>query len=164
MEKLLQYVLAFFLPWACAGCKRSLGTVEDTGYCAACWLRLPRLNTWICRACGIPLPEGGGYCFRCRTDPTPLLVRAAAAFQGPIASGLHRFKYAGRQSLGRAFSLLLRYAWTQYPELQACQVLVPVPLHPRQARQRGYNQAQILAESLSPLIGRPVAGLLGADA
>lgn len=160
MRGFLQSILSFLLPWACAGCQKPLGTVEDTGYCAACWLHLPRLSSWICRLCGVSLPEGGGVCFRCRTEPPPVLVRAAAAFQGPISRGLHRFKYGGRKSLGRAFGILLRYAWTQYGELQSTQLLVPVPLHPRHARQRGYNQALVLAEALSPLIERPVLPLL----
>lgn len=160
MPSLLQHVLSFFLPWACAGCSRPLGTVEDTGYCALCWLHLPRLSNWICRLCGVALPDGGGTCFKCRTEPTSILVRAAATYKGPVASGIHRFKYAGRKSLGGAFSHLLRYAWGQYKEIQNAQLLIPVPLHPHQCRQRGYNQAEVLAERLGPLIARPVIPVL----
>ncbi len=54
----------------------------------------------------------------------------------------------------------MAYAWRHYPELHASQLIVPVPLHDRQERQRGYNQAESLARALGGDIGRAVVPLL----
>ncbi len=155
-----QNFLRFFLPWACAGCRTPLGSLEDDGFCGTCWLRIPRILTAVCASCGVPLRDGGSSCFACRTDPLPLRVRAAALYEGSISAAIHRFKYGGRVSLARPFTTLLRQAWNRYPELHRAEMIVPVPLHTRQQRLRGYNQAEVLAEAVSGEIGRPVLQLL----
>src|SRR5439155_9294927 len=69
-------------------------------------------------------------------------------------------KYLGRKSLARPLSVLLRYAWQQFPELQHVDALIPVPLHAKNERLRGYNQADLLAGELAREISRPVLALL----
>jgi ComF family protein len=153
---LMGVFLRFLFPWACAGCRTPLETLEDSGFCGECWLDLPRIQDLVCRSCGIPLKEGGSLCFACRQEPLRLMVRAAVSYNGPIASAVHRFKYTGRKSLAGPFGTLLRYAWHQFPELQPVDTLIPVPLHRSVQRQRGFNQAQILAMALSQWVNCPV--------
>jgi len=149
-------ILRFFLPWACAGCRGALSSLEDEGFCGRCWLSLRRITGLICSRCGLPLKEGGSLCFRCRTDAPSLRIRAAVEYRGVIPPAIHRFKYGGRKTLMRSFGVLLRSAWDHWPELRASQVLIPVPLHPRNQRQRGYNQAALLAQALSEWSDRPM--------
>jgi ComF family protein len=148
------HVLRFLLPWACAGCRTPLDTLDDTGFCGRCWLELPRIQGWVCRACGVPLKDGGNLCFPCRRKPPGIRIRAAVTYAGALPQAIHRFKYAGRKSLARPFSVLMRYAWGLYPELLPVDALVAVPLYPASFRERGYNQAALLAEFMSPIIGR----------
>jgi len=149
-------ILRFFLPWACAGCRTPLESAEDSGFCGRCWLAIPRIEGCVCRFCGVPLKDGGNLCFSCRETPAKILVRSAARFAGPLQNAIHRFKYTGRKSLTPCFQLLMNYAWEQYPELHAADALVPVPLHPTSLRDRGYNQAGLLAEALGKAIQKPV--------
>src|SRR5207302_225468 len=130
------------------------------GFCGLCWLSIPRIQGPICRACGIPLKDGGQSCYDCRHGPPPLMIRAAAEFRGPVPPAVYRFKYLGRKSLSRAFGTLMRYAWEQSPELHHIQGLVPVPLYPKNEKIRGYNQAEFLAWELCRSIARPVLPLL----
>ena len=148
--------LRFFLPWACAGCRTPLGSIVDSGFCGVCWLRMPRIDGLVCQACGVPLKDGGNQCFSCREKPTKLLIRAAATFHYPLQPAVHRFKYAGRKTLQPLFKLLMDYAWNRYPELGPVDTLVPVPLHPSTGHDRGYNQAALLAQALSPIAHCPV--------
>jgi len=160
LRPITPYVLRFFLPWACAGCRGALDALEDSGFCGACWLSIPRIQGLVCRACGIPLKDGGDRCYSCRQSPPPVLIRAATEYRGAVAPAIHRFKYAGRKSLARPLGALLRYAWAQYPELRDVHGLVPVPLHRRQEKARGFNQAELLAHELTWEIKTPTLPLL----
>lgn len=69
---------------------------------------------------------------------------------------IRRFKYAGRKTLVQSFTTLLEQAWILYPEIQSVEALVPIPLHRSSHRERGFNQAALLAHALSPLLSVPV--------
>jgi ComF family protein len=73
---------------------------------------------------------------------------------------VHELKYRGRRrSAGRAARLLFDSEPARQV-LAGASVLVPVPLHPRRLRQRGFNQSQLLARALGRLAGLPVADAL----
>src|SRR5579863_5577534 len=118
LQPMARALMRFFLPWACAGCRRPLVSTEDEGFCGRCWLKIPRIQGWICRFCGIPLKDGGNLCFPCRQSPLKILVRAATLYSGPIPNAVQRFKYAGRKTLCRPFLTLMQQAWEHYPEIQ----------------------------------------------
>jgi ComF family protein len=81
-------------------------------------------------------------------------IRSAFLFQGPIQDVIYAFKYRGAQELAPLLATRMAEFWLQVPE--KIDVVVPVPLHPDRERQRGYNQAALLAETLGRLIERPV--------
>jgi ComF family protein len=84
------------------------------------------------------------------------MVRAACRYEGQLRPAIHRFKYAGRKSLNQTLGMLMGYAWQLYPELRPVDAILPIPLHPRTARERGYNQAGLLASTLIPILDRPI--------
>lgn len=89
----------------------------------------------------------GALCRECRAGGSPLRqMRAALRYQEPTSDLIHRFKYEGYFALGRPLARFLVEgwpAWEQPPDL-----ILPIPLHPRRRRQRGYNQSELLAGPL----------------
>jgi ComF family protein len=79
---------------------------------------------------------------------------AVFEYGGPVADAIQRFKYDGRSELGAALGSLMADA--AYPWAGEVDAVVPVPLHWRRRRSRGYDQAALLA--------RPVANALGIPA
>lgn len=156
LQTIAKQVLRFVMPWSCAGCRTPLPGLDDDGFCEACWLWLPRIQGWICDRCGLPLKDGGKFCFDCRRHPSRVLIRAAADYSGGIRQALQRFKYGGRKSLGLRFAQLLESAWDLYSELHPIDALVPVPLYPHSLHERGYNQAAVLAQYLGKRLSIPV--------
>jgi len=77
----------------------------------------------------------------------PERVWALAPYEGSLRDALHRFKYQGEKRIGKFFAELLLAGPGN--ELGEPDLIIPVPLHPSKLRQRGYNQAQILAEQLA---------------
>lgn len=73
-------------------------------------------------------------------------ARAVGFYDGALREIIHAFKYQGRRSLARPLAERLRSAGADL--LAGADIAVPVPLHPRRQRQRGFNQAADLARGL----------------
>ena len=105
------------------------------------WLREP-----LCRRCGRELEFTGSSC-ACRGRFRALSrARAAAVYEGPLERAIHRFKYEGWRALAPALAGLM--ADRLAVEAPPGALVVPVPLHDRRLRARGYNQSELLAAEL----------------
>lgn len=137
-------------PARCLGCGR-----RDHLLCPECRGRIPYLSAEVCHGCCSASP-GGRLCRRCQSTPSHLAsVRAACAFEGVPRRALHAFKYRGQTSLAPFLGDLLAEALTRRPA--AAEVVVPVPLFAARLRQRGYNQAALLAHQVAAQLALPVA-------
>jgi ComF family protein len=97
---------------------------------------------------GFGSPGADRLCGDCQTEPPPFArARAAAIYEGPVASAIKRFKFAGQMAM-----LPLLQSWLRMPVCRelvaAADLLVPVPLHPRRLKARGFNQALLLARGV----------------
>ncbi|MBJ7604300.1 MAG: ComF family protein [Candidatus Dormibacteraeota bacterium] len=136
-------LLDWLLPPRCGGC----GAV-GAWLCAGCRDRVRRLEEPLCRRCGRELEHAGISC-GCRARLRCLSrLRSVAAYEGPLERAIHRFKYAGWQALAPALAGLLTEVVSVEVGVHTDAQLVPVPLHPRRLRQRGYNQAVLLVGDL----------------
>jgi ComF family protein len=158
---LFEPVLAAVFPAACPACSAALARPSAGPLCAACWDALPRHSGRVCD-CGEPLAVTAPVpCGRCRRGLSPF--RAGASL-GPFAGSLrvlvHELKYRGRRRSASRAARLLFGSEPARRVLAGASVLVPVPLHPRRLRQRGFNQSLLLARALGRLAGLPVADAL----
>lgn len=121
--------------------------------CAACHAGLPRLRT-ACLRCALPLPMPGSVCGECLRSAPPLdAVHAAFVYAPPLDRLLPRFKFHGDLAAGRLLAALMCEATPRFPPDAA---IVPVPLHRKRLRQRGYDQALELAKPLASTSGLPL--------
>src|SRR6185312_10896327 len=153
--------LHVLLPRACAHCRGDLPFRNDDALCGPCAAALPPPPEPACARCAGALAAGAGFCracagrlFACR------LTRAAASYRGPAASLVRAFKFRGLPSAARAAGRVMAEGFARRPELAGFDALVPVPLHPRRERERGYNQASLLARELAAATALPVRDLL----
>lgn len=82
-------------------------------------------------------------------------VRSAAHLSGPLREAIHSFKYKGLRALAVTLGQIVYDCWEAEP--WSVDAIVPVPLHPRRQRERGYNQSTLLARELARYTGLPVA-------
>jgi competence protein ComFC len=154
-------VLHVLLPRACAHCREDLPFGSEQALCAGCAAALPPPPEPACLRCGGALGARRGFCagcsgrlFACR------LTRAAASYRGPAASLVRAFTCRGLPCAARAAGRVMAADFARREELAGFDALVPVPLHPRRERERGYNQALLLARELGAAADLPVRELL----
>ena len=154
-------VLHVLLPRSCAHCREDLRASAESPLCPACAAILPPPPEPACARCGGALFTARIFCaacsgrlFACR------LARSAAAYRGPAASLVRAFKFRGLKCAAREAGRFMARDYVRRAELRSFDGLVPVPLHPRRERERGYNQAALLARELSAAAGLPVLDLL----
>ncbi|HVB38153.1 MAG TPA: ComF family protein [Vicinamibacterales bacterium] len=146
-------LLAVLLAPACACCARLLDAPSAGPVCPACWAAIHLITPPVCDACGDPLPSwraisrGAARCPRCRRTPRAVdRGRAIGEYAGALRQIVHALKYDGRRSVSRPLSAMMRAQG--HAVLEGADCVVPVPLHPRRRRQRGFNQAADLAAGL----------------
>ncbi len=136
-ERASRSLLNLLFPPRCAICRR-----EGEWFCAACRAQVELIAPPICERCGRPMTSP--TCPFCLESPLQIDgMRAVAFFDGVMRQAIHRFKYQRRPELAHPFGSML----SDYLTAQsfAVDLLVPVPLHTKRERARGYNQAALLA-------------------
>lgn len=122
-----------------------------------------------CALCGDPVAFGECCCPRCRRD-TPLLrelrwlgdapVAAVWAYRGRVPAAVGRFKFRGDRAAGRQMARLMAGTWQALCPDFGAEGIAFVPMPPERERQRGYNQARLLARWVGEELDLPVLELL----
>ena len=114
---------------------------------------LPVFACPCCPCCGLPFATEGGIdhpCAACTLHAPPFAAaRGALRFEGAARELVHRFKYDRKVHLARPLGILTVQHLTSHVAAHGCQLVVPVPLHVKRLRQRGFNQAILLGELLA---------------
>ena len=141
MRQLYDQLLDLVFPPRCPGC-RARGVV----LCRRCAERCRHLRA---PATGLPRPPGNAL-LRCSL--------ALYQYDAPLREAIHALKYRRRRALARPLGALLVAALP--PDVRACDAVVAVPLFVTRLRERGFNQAELLAEAVTAEVGcRLVRGL-----
>ncbi len=138
------------LPHRCVLCR----DVCEYGFCTDCSKLLP----WIicgCAGCGKRI-SSHGLCGRCQNGKSIVAATLVPfVYEPPISEFIISLKYSGQlfmaASLGKIFSQYVISSATALPE-----ALLPIPLHPKKLRSRGFNQSYELARIISKQLDIPV--------
>jgi ComF family protein len=149
LERSVRATLDLILPRTCVACERAMNAEHAGLVCALCWSRLALLPHPLCARCGHP--SAGRECRFCDTLP-PFVRAARSACWVPheISSAIvHALKYHGWTSAAREMAgRMARLSWT-HDVLAERAALIPVPLARVRERERGFNQAALIADALA---------------
>ena len=149
LTKFKKVALDLLFPKWCIGCGR-----EGDYICESCRRTLTVITPPVCPRCGRPRSRGE-ICYECADWETEIDgIRAPFFFDGVIRHAVHELKYRNLRALAEPLAELLYYYFKENPFPGG--VLVPVPIHSRRYRERGYNQAALLAREFGRLSGIPV--------
>ncbi len=147
--KLKRMALDLLFPQRCVGCGK-----EESFLCQSCHGELPYIVPPLCPTCGKPQPSGT-LCPSCVDWQAKLDgIRSPFRFDGVMRQAIHQLKYRNLRALAAPLAKLLNVYLATNPI--PGEVLVPVPLHRKRLRERGYNQSRLLAKELGKLLKLPV--------
>ena len=158
MSETLQPYLAaladMFYPQRCVSCERRSSDV----LCRACFEALPRVGHPVCGRCGLPTAFANFVCEECKNvDFGFESAKAALKYEGVGKKIVHALKYRGyKQVVDRlATPLMLQALGDDHFD-----AVVPVPLHRARLRNRGFNQAELLARGVAQKLNASVSDTL----
>jgi ComF family protein len=156
----LDSLSATLFPADCRVCGLPLASFTLLPVCAACWDHLTVQSGPLCACCGEALafdrtPANETLCRPCRVAPPPFQKAVAwGVYRDELRALLHLLKYDGMHPLSKRLSALLAEPILSIPDLPGELTVVPVPLYGAKRRQRGFNQAELLARGVTSVLRR----------
>ena len=144
-----QGLLDLLCPPRCAVCHHNAGWL-----CSTCLEKIEFIRPPVCPLCGRPT-RISRPCPSCQHTPLGIDgIRAVGYLEGTLQTAIHRFKYSNVRALATPLGKLAIEYLSSNP--LPMDVVVPVPLHSRRLRERGYNQAALLAKEIGASADLPM--------
>lgn len=152
--------LRIFFPFVCAVCGAAISHKNAFLLCNDCLNEVRPISRPVCSICGTPIESSfanGHRCGECILKP-PLYERCISlfSFDGPVRELLHKVKY---KDDGYALRSIAALSKAYLPSDLDADLILPVPLHAKRLRERGYNQCIRLAKAIFPNIPISYDGL-----
>ena len=158
MRNISKVLLNLIYPLRCPLCQRPLYAPGESYLCQQCSSKIKRLTLSTCKGCAKPFFEKKSLCFECKGKKFYYdKVVVAAIYDDIIRRSIHLLKYARKTALAKPLGILLIEAVSRLDCIGQIDLAIPVPLHNRQLRRRGFNQAEILARSCRQRLAIPVS-------
>ncbi|MGQ9485074.1 MAG: ComF family protein [Desulfosoma sp.] len=160
-KRALAWLADQVFPPQCAACGSMGGLGSGSPWCPECLDAVPWILSPLCPSCGRPYDRTEAMpdhlCGEClqghyRFDA----ARSAALYEGAVRRGILQLKFGGRLHWAPALGRLIAHHAPTRALLDQCDLLVPVPMHLRRVRRRGFNQAALVARFAARSCSRPV--------
>lgn len=141
-------------PKTCCFC----GKISVQEICDSCKEKVFYIKEPRCKKCGKPIRyEEQEYCHDCQKQSFHYVQgRSLWIHKGAVPWSIYQFKYHNRRIYGKFYAKELYRVYGESIKEWGIDLIVPVPLHWRRRRKRGYNQAEIVARYLGELTGIPI--------
>lgn len=154
--RLLELIGDILFPKRCALCDGILPAGERLR-CAKCRDAAIYVGEQYCMKCGKPVSEGEEFCVDCEGRKTSYECgRALFVYDSLMQRSIARFKYHGRCEYAQFYGEELYKHFGAWIQRLSPDALIPVPIHKKRYRKRGYNQAELVANELGKHSGVPV--------
>ncbi|MCX5820635.1 MAG: ComF family protein [Deltaproteobacteria bacterium] len=160
MKGILTGIADLIFPPRCITCDNLLERHGPLPFCPPCVDGIRFIRSPLCARCGVPFPVAEGedhLCGDCLTAEKPYAVaRAVGRYEETLLTAIHLFKYRGRIGIGEILGRIMADFAAGIWDMKVFERIVPVPLHRKRLRERGFNQAVILARELSKRFDIPL--------
>lgn len=143
--------LGIIYPGTCCFC----GKVSRRELCEECAEKVEYIQEPRCKKCGKPIRyEEEEYCYDCQKNRHEYEQgRSIWLHKKPVNVSIYQFKYKNRRIYGEFYAAEMARLYGSLIKEWGVEVIIPVPLHRKKKRMRGYNQAEIIAVHLGKLLG-----------
>lgn len=153
---LLASLANFAFPQVCGHCHRLSPEGLTGGICPGCWGTIKAWRGGQCQRCGVEAPAGASLCQGCLIPDWGCSdIRTIGPFQSPLSEAIHRLKYSDARRVAWRLGNIMAAGLEENGRYRQARLVLAVPLHQARRRERGYNQAQLLAEQLGQALKIP---------
>jgi ComF family protein len=160
LKEILTGIADLIFPPRCITCDTLRERHGPLPFCPSCREKIRFIRSPLCFRCGLPFPATDGedhLCGDCITEEKPYAVaRAVGEYDETLLTAIHRFKYRERTGIGEILGKIMADFAADIWDMTVFDRIVPVPLHRRRLRERGFNQAVILAREISKRFDIPL--------
>ena len=155
LHQSIESAITFLYPAQCKVCEELLGLESAPYICNSCWTDIEFIEPPWCEICGIPNAEN--LCEVCATNPPRYgKLRTIAIYEKSIQHAIHLFKFEKRISLCKPLSQLIVDCIPEDINIIDYDYIIPVPIHKRRLRERGFNQSTMLLKGISKVVNLSV--------
>lgn len=155
IQQSIETAITFLYPSQCKVCKEYLRLIAEPYICMSCWKDIEYINPPWCEICGLPSEEN--LCDACASQPPRYgKLRTIAVYEKTLQQAIHLFKFEKRTSIRKSLIQLLVDNIPDDLNLNDYDYVLPIPIHKKRLRERGFNQALLLAEGLTKITGLKV--------
>jgi ComF family protein len=158
-------LFAVVFPTSCSLCGQEMVHASSVDICPRCW---GQIGPWVgaaCSQCGLPFPSGRAQdsavvlCPQCREGEFEFnAARSFGLYSGELRAVILQLKFRRRERLGKRLGGFLLAPWKSLVSApDDSPLLIPVPLHASRKRERGFNQAELLALGLRRTLAKESA-------
>ena len=154
---IIKDLLDLFFPPLCYVCRRRL-LVEEEILCGDCYSRIRVIAPPYCERCGKPVKDPSiKVCNNCIKEGHPCsYIRGVSPYDGIAEELIKILKYNKKEAISGVMGQLIVERIKEEENYKGVQVVVPVPLHPTRKRERGFNQAELLAKEIGKRLNIPL--------
>jgi len=162
----LDWLVDWLYPPRCRACGGRIHGRDAEYFCSICWSHIQLVSHPLCTICGRPFPNASGDDHACGVclERNPHFVRAYAwacypreeMAEHPLRQVIQKFKYGRKVALGKPLGQLMARGCEEFLGHCHVEMIVPVPLHSKRLRWRGFNQAGLLARQISSVYNIPL--------
>lgn len=155
LREMFETAIVFLYPAKCRVCDDFLGVGAMPYICTKCWQDVQFIKPPWCDICGIP--DVNGLCDTCATSPPRYgQLRTVALYQTTLQQAIHLFKFEKRKVFARYLIELINAHTPVDCDIATYDFILPIPIHKKRLRERGFNQATLLANGIAEAAGVPV--------
>ena len=158
----LDMLLQWFYPPRCVLCGKLIKIGEKNGICIDCENTISWKEGAVCQKCGCNLYTNETYCERCQ-KANFVFERGIAVFSySDVREAIAHFKFRyWKRDAAPLGKIMADYLLTYYPELaEQTELLIPVPMHQKKQKIRGFNQSELLTKVIAERIGKEYTNTL----
>lgn len=166
LRQVIETALMFLYPAQCRGtCDTPLGLEPVPYFCSACWTQMQFVEPPWCEMCGTPLlcaassdADKSEVCDECaKAPPRYGKLRTIAFYEETLRQAIHLFKFEKRTALAKPLIQLMLAHLPDDCRIEDYDFILPIPIHKKRMRERGFNQSILLAEGIAKAKGVPIA-------
>ena len=155
LQDMFETAVVFLYPAECRVCEEFLGVTSVPYICNSCWQDIQYIEPPWCDICGTP--GVSGLCDPCAISPPRYgKLRSIAFYQTTLQEAIHLFKFGKKKVLARHLIRLINARMPTDCRIAEYDFVLPIPIHKKRLRERGFNQATLLANAIAGAEGVPV--------